>query len=103
MQWTLPFVEKVLQYADLQRKWQSYLNVKSNRLDSDENKSNIGFNLLPCILPSGRNGKKRCSIDDAMKSFVDLQPVGTNMPKYLEEVDNHQPFVLIMANRDAAH
>ncbi|XP_071852236.1 uncharacterized protein [Apostichopus japonicus] len=103
MQWTPPFVEKVLQYADLQGKWQSYLNVRADRLDSDEKKSNIGLSLLPCILPSGRKGKKRCSIDDAMKSFVDVQPVGTNMPKYLEEVDNRQPFVLIMGDRDAAH
>ncbi|PIK62632.1 hypothetical protein BSL78_00424 [Apostichopus japonicus] len=101
--WTPRFVEKVLQYADLQGKWQSYLNVRADRLDSDEKKSNIGLNLLPCILPSGRKGKKRCSIDDAMKSFVDVQPVGTNMPKYLEEVDNCQPFVLIMGDRDAAH
>jgi hypothetical protein len=36
---------------------------------------NIAISLLPCILPTGRNGKKRCSIDEAMRSFLDVKPV----------------------------
>lgn len=41
-----------------------------------------------------------------MKKFLKKlqeEQVGTNMPKYLEEVDNRQPFVLIMGDRNAAH
>ncbi|KAJ8034408.1 hypothetical protein HOLleu_21232 [Holothuria leucospilota] len=36
---------------------------------------------------------------DALKSYIDVQPIGTNIPKYLEEVFLTQPYVLILGDR----
>ncbi|CAB4005636.1 Hypothetical predicted protein [Paramuricea clavata] len=72
---------------------------------------NIAISLLPCILPTGRNGKKRCSIDEAMRSFLDVKlasqtnfqimlKIGTNMPKLLEEA-SQSPFILAIDARES--
>lgn len=41
----------------------------------DEQKKNIAISLLPCNFPTGRSGKKRCSMDESIKSFIDAKPV----------------------------
>ena len=43
--------------------------------DSDDQRANIALAALPCILPTGRKGKKRSSIDEALNCFIDIQPV----------------------------
>ncbi|CAB4019527.1 Hypothetical predicted protein, partial [Paramuricea clavata] len=94
-------VKKILSYAHLQgTKWLSYLNIRTENLKTDEQKMNIAISLLPCILPTGRNGEKRCSIDEAMRSFLDVKPIGTNMPKLLEEA-SRSPFILAIGARES--
>jgi hypothetical protein len=41
----------------------------------DEAMQNVALSILPCILPAGRKCKKRCSIDNALSSFIDVKPV----------------------------
>ncbi|XP_033104574.1 uncharacterized protein LOC117107122 [Anneissia japonica] len=97
MLWTPVYAGEVLKYATLQGgNWQTYLNVKESILTSDGKKVNVSLGLLPCILPPGRKAKKRASVDEALASYIDVKPVGTNLPKYLEEVSNTQPYVLIL-------
>ena len=45
----------------------------------DEEKKNAAIGLLPCVFPAGRKNRKRCSIDEALKSFIDCQPVSVNI------------------------
>lgn len=98
MVWTASYADEVLKYASLQSKWQSYLPIHTAKMDSDEKKTNVSLSLLPCILPPGRKGKKRASIDESVASYIDVKPIGTNIPKYLEEVTNHQPYILLLGS-----
>ncbi|XP_033100816.1 uncharacterized protein LOC117104223, partial [Anneissia japonica] len=98
MLWTPGYAESVLKYASLQSKWESYLNISVSSLSSDSKKISASLGVLPCILPAGRKGKKRASIDESLASFIDIKPIGTNMPKYLEEVKNSQPYVLVIGS-----
>ena len=43
------------------------------RLRWQEDKCFLG--LLPCILPPGRKGNKRASIDEALASYIAVEPV----------------------------
>ncbi|XP_046857509.1 uncharacterized protein LOC124450899 [Xenia sp. Carnegie-2017] len=86
--------EKIICYADTQtEKWTKYLNIATRNLNSDEEKRNAAICLLPCVFPTGRKNKKRCTTDEALCAFIDCQPVGTNTPKYLETA-SRWPFVL---------
>ena len=40
---------------------------------SDAKKMNLSLGLLPCILPPGRKGKKRASIDESFASYIDVK------------------------------
>ncbi|CAB4012109.1 Hypothetical predicted protein, partial [Paramuricea clavata] len=96
---TPPIVEKIISYADTQaEKWTMYLHMIPRNLKSDEERKNAAIGLLPCVFPTGRKNRKRCTIDEALSAFIDCQPVGTNMPKYLEEAPRC-PFVLAIGNR----
>ena len=35
----------------------------------------LQLHLLPTIFPTGRKGRRKSTIDDAMKAFVHVQPV----------------------------
>ncbi|KAJ8047463.1 hypothetical protein HOLleu_06467 [Holothuria leucospilota] len=97
MQWTLGFSEKVLQYATLQEKWENYLNVNSEAINTDKKKVNASLSVLPVTLPCGKKGRKKATIMDAKKSYMDVQPqIVTNIPKYLDEVTNRQPYILVL-------
>ncbi|XP_028417993.1 uncharacterized protein LOC114542716 [Dendronephthya gigantea] len=95
LKWTPSFAEKVIAYANSQANWHSYLHVDMQKVNTDEEKQNVAIVLLPAIFPTGRKGKKKSTIDDAIKVFVDVQPIGTNMPKYLEENSTDEPQVLV--------
>ncbi|CAB3977881.1 Hypothetical predicted protein [Paramuricea clavata] len=87
LKWTPSFSEKVIKYANRQGNWKEYLHIDHDmKIDSDECKMIVSLCLLPAILPPGRQqSKKRSSVDDAIKAFINVKPVGTNLPKYLEE------------------
>ncbi|XP_028392503.1 uncharacterized protein LOC114517060 isoform X2 [Dendronephthya gigantea] len=97
LKWTPSFAEKVLNYASDQTNWRRYLSIDERQLNTVA-KQNAAIMVLPIILPAGRTGKKRCSIDDALKAFIDVKPIGTNMPKYLEEESKHDPHILVTGN-----
>ncbi|CAB3987566.1 Hypothetical predicted protein [Paramuricea clavata] len=101
LKWTPSFADKVIKYAEDQAKWQVYLGINMEQINSDEAKQNVALSILPCILPAGRKCKKRCSIDDALSSFIDVKPIGTNIPKYLE--DNLKPHILVLGERLHPH
>lgn len=105
--WTLPLSEKVVAYAKSQDpRWESKLCVTG--YDKGDIQC-ISIQLLPIILSSGtittNEGKKvRATVSDALAGFVEVKPVGTNIPQYIEGIQNNthrkQPFVLIMGERN---
>ncbi|KAJ8034185.1 hypothetical protein HOLleu_20916 [Holothuria leucospilota] len=101
LKWTPAFAEKVIKYATLQRNWTHSLAVNKNKLDSDNKKVNISLQLLPAILPCGKKNRQLATVQTAMGSFIDVQPIGTNIPQYLEKrIKNQQPFLLILGDRE---
>ncbi|XP_046854761.1 uncharacterized protein LOC124447806 isoform X1 [Xenia sp. Carnegie-2017] len=99
LRFTPETVEKIICYADTQtEKWTKYLNIATRNLNSDEEKRNAAIGLLPCVFPTGRKNKKRCTTDEALCAFFDCLPVGTNIPKYLETA-SRWAFVLAIGSR----
>ncbi|XP_063960266.1 uncharacterized protein LOC135155266 [Lytechinus pictus] len=67
----------------------------------DQSAQDAGLTALPLILPTGKlsNAKKsRATVKEAMESFIDFQPIGTNLPQYLDGLmsKRRQPFVLAL-------
>lgn len=68
----------------------------------------VSLQLLPLILSPGsmmsRSGKKvRATTLEALRGFVEVKPVGTNIPQFIDEIvenrNRKQPFVLILGDR----
>ncbi|XP_041916461.1 uncharacterized protein LOC121680926 [Alosa sapidissima] len=82
------FSEKVLQVAQREGK----LHVQTESLSQDS-KDYIALRVLPSLMPPAvfSMGRKtvRTTVSDAMKAFIDLKPVGTNMVEYLKAAELH--------------
>ncbi|KAJ8043406.1 hypothetical protein HOLleu_10472 [Holothuria leucospilota] len=101
LKWTPAFAVKVLRYASLQRSWARCLGVDEGKLDTDIKKVNISLQLLPAILPCGKKKQQLATVQTAISSFIDVQPIGTNIPQYLEKrITNKQPCMLILGDRE---
>lgn len=105
MKWPNLF-KKVLQYADKQVNWKRLLDF-SGKVDSDDEQSTIALQVLPLLFPTGskrKEGKKgpnqRATVEEALRSFVQVEKVGTNLPEFLENVVPTQPFVLLLGERN---
>lgn len=100
--WTPGLAKSILQYADKQNDWSRHLGVQLDN-NTDDEICNIALQCLPCIFPTGSHkikGKsRRATINEAISSFVDARKIGTNIPAYLENVKNKQPFVLVLGAR----
>ncbi|XP_063968650.1 uncharacterized protein LOC135157348 [Lytechinus pictus] len=99
MKWTQELAKKLLQYGEKQSP-----QVQAD-ID-DQSAQDAGLTALPLILPTGKlsNAKKsRATVKEAMESFIDFQPIGTNLPQYLDGLmsKRRQPFVL--AHRKRQH
>ncbi|XP_063971458.1 uncharacterized protein LOC135158103 [Lytechinus pictus] len=105
MKWTEEMAKKIKQYAQMQRS-SPLLEELCAGIDTGNPQS--ALHLLPLFLPPGRTTNKhgKCRIsssEEALRSFIDVQPIGTNLPSYLGEVleagDRPQPYVLILGGR----
>ncbi|KTG02879.1 hypothetical protein cypCar_00048511 [Cyprinus carpio] len=67
-------------------------------------RAEIAFKTLPAILPSSpyrTNGKMVCPTYTEMKqSFIDIQPVGTNIVQYLNHEASQNPQVLVLGDKE---
>ncbi|XP_063968771.1 uncharacterized protein LOC135157438 isoform X1 [Lytechinus pictus] len=99
MKWTQELAKKLLQYGEKQ----------SPQVQADidhQSAQDAGLTALPLILPTGKlsNAKKsRATVKEAMESFIDFQPIGTNLPQYLDGLmsKRRQPFVLALGPQKA--
>ncbi|XP_071850959.1 uncharacterized protein [Apostichopus japonicus] len=105
--WTSSLCKKVINYADYQNtEWQKKLGISGFQEDHVQN---IAIQLLPLVLSSGnitnKHGKKVRSTNlDASRSFIEVKPVGTNLPQFIEDElkqdrTRKQPFVLTFGDR----
>ncbi|XP_063959988.1 uncharacterized protein LOC135155148 isoform X2 [Lytechinus pictus] len=97
MKWTQELAKKLLQYGEKQSP-----QVQAD----DQSAQDAGLTALPLILPTGKlsNAKKsRATVKEAMESFIDFQPIGTNLPQYLDGLmsKRRQPFVLALGPQKA--
>ncbi|KAJ8049893.1 hypothetical protein HOLleu_02837 [Holothuria leucospilota] len=97
--------ESIITYSQ-QTSWKEALGLKEvevANLTADERK-NLAFFLLPVILRGGgRKGRKgQCSLQETIKSFIDVQPEVLEIEQYLLSIDakiKPQPFVVCRGHR----
>ncbi|XP_072168569.1 uncharacterized protein [Diadema setosum] len=90
----------VLLYVEKQVKhWKEHLQF-SGEMDTDTKKSNLAFQALPLLFPPGRKrgkrGLHRATVDEALRSFIRHEEIGTNIPTFVETLAQNQPFVLTL-------
>ncbi|XP_041463454.1 uncharacterized protein LOC121414366 [Lytechinus variegatus] len=97
----------VLKYADLHNPtWRESLTVphlaSSDLTCPAAEVETMALLALPQISPPGMKkvGKRsmRCSRAESSKAFINISPVGTNLPEYLENCQQKQPFVLALGD-----
>ncbi|XP_063961476.1 uncharacterized protein LOC135155655 [Lytechinus pictus] len=98
------FCRHVLNYAEKQVDWRLYLNFKG-AVETDEQEVNLSLQVLPMLFPPGKKkgakGRSGSSTkDEARKAFVQRKEIGTNIPGFLDQKTQTQPFVLIQGEID---
>ncbi|XP_071811145.1 uncharacterized protein [Apostichopus japonicus] len=100
--------EKVLAYANKQVDWKDILHFHGN-LSTNEKRSNIAIQVLPVLFPPGMSrtvGKKgpnkHATIPEALCRFIQFEEIGTNIPDFLENMQQLQPFMLALGERECA-
>ncbi|XP_049333160.1 uncharacterized protein LOC111195806 isoform X2 [Astyanax mexicanus] len=100
--WMPVFKDKILRFAS-QEKQASGIISKVDSVCTDA-QGDMALRLLPVILPASvyRIGRKsfRPSCEETKKSFIDLQPVGTNMVEFLSEAQGTRPYPFVLALGD---
>uniref|UniRef100_UPI003AAF1029 uncharacterized protein n=1 Tax=Centroberyx gerrardi TaxID=166262 RepID=UPI003AAF1029 len=101
--WILVFKDKILCFASQEKQAQALL-TEVDKLPPDA-EGDITMRLLPVILPTPlyKVGKKmfKPSFEENIKSFIDFQPVGTNMVEYLKNAEFSKPYPFILGLGDA--
>nr|XP_046264876.1 uncharacterized protein LOC124069624 [Scatophagus argus] len=97
--WNITIAEKVLRLARREGK----LQCATDSLPQDV-KGYKALRLLPSLLPpqAFKMGKKmmRPTVSEALKAFIDLQPVGINMVEYLRDVESSRPYPFVLVLGD---
>ncbi|PIK33319.1 hypothetical protein BSL78_29864, partial [Apostichopus japonicus] len=84
MKWTRYF-PKVLVYVEKQVDWKQVLKFSGE--------------VQTGIKKIGKR-KQHATVDQACRCFIQVEKIGTNIPSFLEKVDQPQPFVLALGRRE---
>ncbi|KAK9966163.1 hypothetical protein ABG768_003289 [Culter alburnus] len=100
--WAPVFTDRILLFARKEPKASDVLLESLETLTNDI-RGEIAFKTLPAVLPSSpyrTNGKMvRPTYTEMKRSFIDVQPVGTNMVQYLHNETSQDPHVLVLGDK----
>ncbi|XP_067277997.1 uncharacterized protein si:dkey-286j15.1 [Pseudorasbora parva] len=101
--WAPVFTDRILLFTNKEPRASDVLPENLEALPIDV-RGEIALNCLPVILPSSpyrTNGKTvRPTYAEIKRSFIDIQPVGTNMDQYLSSETSQDPHVLVLGDKE---
>ncbi|KAG1941532.1 uncharacterized protein si:dkey-286j15.1 [Pimephales promelas] len=100
--WAPVFTDRILLFTKKEPKASDVLPENLEALPIDV-RGEIALNCLPVILPSSpyRTNEKivRPTYAEMKRSFIDIQPVGTDMVHYLDSETSPDPHVLVLGDK----
>ncbi|KAJ8031513.1 46 kDa FK506-binding nuclear protein [Holothuria leucospilota] len=107
--WSAALADRCIKQCDVESPtWRRKFLINSVDALTEDIKWNLSFQLLPMLLPASAFRESGKTVmpnnEEYERAFIDVRPVGTDLPQYLQEIKESgkqslQPFILLIGER----